>query len=1171
MPNAPKGNEGPVRLSFTDAEAATRQVMSQADIRVEIGKSALEQIVADRKLALTRVHETLRGITADLKEFFPRVPVVLPTQVQGQLLNPDGTPAQRVAVIAEEPQYGTDEAHALIVWPSPRTVTDDRGVFSLRLPTVPVPRTGLRLKVQGAGAETEVALRRADLLSERLGVLPLDRVLKPLPVSVISRLKAIVPTSDSDVEENPRDFADPTPVVTLAEGDCARSFQSNTGIIDKFGYSVLIRLVEPQVMPKQLVVHARTAENRMTPLPITHLENSALGHLDPNLAVSYMAGLGGLHFADRVPIDRPIDVTAFHNTVERMPRLVPKAASLGLGYIVKFHQIWIPTGMSLGDMLYSLPLAPGEQQRVAVHEQVETLSVREAESLSASELQSFSETADATTVGIFNSAFREAASGGSSMHTAADSSSFGGAAGIGGFFGVLFGVGVGGGYGSSSSSGSSSSWQQGSRDYVSSAVQDFHSHLGRTAAASRRSARTGVRLATASDREQLTTKVIANHNHCHALTMQYWQVLRHYAVSSSVDDVQLVCFVPLEIVQFLPGGQPATLEGAEGKAYTRDDLLGRYAMLVRYHDVIAAQLARHPEHRYGLRLLMNFAADPTAKVQSAGALNEDQITFKVSGTFLPNEDLYVTLVTRSGARVGPAKLIGTSAPIAQETYVSQDDLLQALRTRRAADTGETRTAELSLPSWIARSDVARFEISRSVHALTCRLKPSPAQWLPDSSGPFGLGGHWQPQQATTVTLGAGEVEQHLGGPWVWDAKATITGKGETLANLYSGRAAAEQMGSLLPIPALRVPPVLTFSDLLRIEALFQHVVQNTVTYSKAVWIALTPEERAILLERFTIGVPTGGIPDASQEVPLLNCVANQVLAYFGNCAVMPFQIPPPLAASMSITSRDVQEALLKFHRQAFVPPRSSITLPARGMLGEAVLGTCTACEKIDITRFWNWQDSPGDEATQPVQAAELFRGQSLIGSGGAQAPSNLTGAGNTSLITIGTSGVQQPANLMEALIKQGPSAAPFANLTGLDTLQKQTEATLKSANDARKEAMDTGKEMASKVIDQLPEVMKAAGDAKAASDTKSAEAQKEGLEKLTGNAGKYIGATGAQGDQARADAYAKSIVQSIFGKKLPGAADLAPLFETFKIGATDDAPTQMGKLAWLKALGLPTP
>ena len=112
--------------------------------------------------------------------------------------------------------------------------------------------------------------------------------------------------------------------------------------------------------------------------------------------------------------------------------------------------------------------------------------------------------------------------------------------------------------------------------------------------------------------------------------------------------------------------------------------------------------------------------------------------------------------------------------------------------------------------------------------------------------------------------------------------------------------------------------------------MFHHIVRNTVSYSKAVWSALTDEERAILLERYTIGVPAGGVTSADQEVPLLNCVSNRVLGFFGNAAIMPFSIPPQVAASMEVTSRDVQDALLRFHRQSFQPPRSSITLPAKG-------------------------------------------------------------------------------------------------------------------------------------------------------------------------------------------------------------------------------------------------
>ena len=79
-----------------------------------------------------------------------------------------------------------------------------------------------------------------------------------------------------------------------------------------------------------------------------------------------------------------------------------------------------------------------------------------------------------------------------------------------------------------------------------------------------------------------------------------------------------------------------------------------------------------------------------------------------------------------------------------------------------------------------------------------------------------------------------------------------------------------------PVPALQIAPVLRYSEILEIEKPAQHIVRNTTLYSKAVWVSLMTKERAILLDGHTIGVPSEASPDASQMVPLLNCVQNKV-------------------------------------------------------------------------------------------------------------------------------------------------------------------------------------------------------------------------------------------------------------------------------------------------------
>ena len=35
-----------------------------------------------------------------------------------------------------------------------------------------------------------------------------------------------------------------------------------------------------------------------------------------------------------------------------------------------------------------------------------------------------------------------------------------------------------------------------------------------------------------------------------------------------------------------------------------------------------------------------------------------------------------------------------------------------------------------------------------------------------------------------------------------------------------------------------------------------------------------------------------------------------------------------------------------------------MSLPTRGVFGEAKLGHCNASEELDDTKFWNWQTSP---------------------------------------------------------------------------------------------------------------------------------------------------------------------------------------------------------------------
>src|SRR5262249_51889352 len=136
---------------------------------------------------------------------------------------------------------------------------------------------------------------------------------------------------------------------------------------------------------------------------------------------------------------------------------------------------------------------------------------------------------------------------------------------------------------------------------------------------------------------------------------------------------------------------------------------------------------------------------------------------------------------------------------------------------------------------------------------------------------------------TTVTMSSSELETGLGGPVLISFNAQVSDGGGANEQYTP----AMSFGTILPqqpfpVPAAHGAPLLKYQQILEIEQMAAHVVRQTLLYSRAIWASMSAEERAILLEAYTIGVPAGGIQDQTQMVPLLNCVENRVLGYFGN-------------------------------------------------------------------------------------------------------------------------------------------------------------------------------------------------------------------------------------------------------------------------------------------------
>jgi len=1038
-------------LSMQNVSAGARRVVRSRDILQAQSAIPKETLWQSRRQASARFRLELSQAKVHFDQMAQLMkPRHLPASLIGRLVHPNGSRAARIQVEAalEAKRYAT-------------TITNNEGDFTLLLPTdQEFPDKGLVLSLKGANKTLTITLKKEDVSSNGLaGTILLPGLLEPLPLSLVGQLEALIPSESGTGTTAPGEGGPAeTPSLAMGEDGGGLIYKTNTAV-DRFPYSVFIRLIEPRTSILNPVLHFGA------PTGDFYFPSTDYFPLSENNDVN-------VSYVDRVPVDQPISVDGFKDQLVGVGdgqtvgsyETVAMAGTLGLGYLVNMAQSWTPKGLTLGNLVYSLPLAPGEQQRVAIFERRDTSLVKEGESFETEENAAFSQDTDASTEATFSSAFSEVEAGGSSFSSSSKSG--------GGGWSIII---ASGGGGHSSSSGSSSSWLQGQRDYASRAAENVHTSVDRAASARRRASRTSMRLAMASESMALTTKVITNHNHTRAMTMQYWEVQRLYDVSSTVEGVSLVCLVPLQVVRFLPSGQRLTL-ASPSAVDSRAEILTRYAQVLKHTDVLQRALPR--AFQFGLTLLRQFAADPTATFAPVTGAAQDVIHFQLTGTYLPFEEIYVSAVTKRGTRLGPVRLTGIIAVVPEvqgdleHSFPTQDALMGYLRDRRAT-TSCTLSGDMAVPPALARNEIVGFEVTRRFRPFDYDLVNPAAQawnyvvslWTGTEPPPS------PPDHMTqgTVRLSPRILEEELGGPFVWAFNAKIHPQGgggeESYASDYLASGSQHQLPpGAFPIPAFQLAPVLRYTQLLEIEKMVQHVVQNTVKYSKAVWQSVTPEERAIMLEGFTIGVPEGGITDESQDVPLLNCIENRVLGFFGNSMIMPFFIPRQVADVLQINNAQIQNTLMEFHKTGFTPKKSTIALPTRGVLGEAVLGSSPSAERIDITRFWNWADSPSDTAPE-IAAIQLPTTQSSLVSG-MQGPSGLTSLQpminniNATPTVPGADGA-----LLQAMAKVAAEQKGFdTSLTGVEQLAKLILGDQSNANSARADALKTTRDLSAQTI-----------------------------------------------------------------------------------------------------------
>jgi hypothetical protein len=154
--------------------------------------------------------------------------------------------------------------------------------------------------------------------------------------------------------------------------------------------------------------------------------------------------------------------------------------------------------------------------------------------------------------------------------------------------------------------------------------------------------------------------------------------------------------------------------------------------------------------------------------------------------------------------------------------------------------------------------------------------------------------------------------------------------------------------------------------------LVDHLEANRLHYSQAIYRGLDATATAALLAPYTYrGLPLGQVVDPQPVAVTANFLVFRV--------------------SVSATGRTEdqrwaaeetawREWLGRRGLNRPAPRTELIPLPSGGVFAEAVLGRYNAAEKVDLTRFWNWQDSPIPFAAPdiaPVQAGSRAQPEDL--------------------------------------------------------------------------------------------------------------------------------------------------------------------------------------------------
>lgn len=240
----------------------------------------------------------------------------------------------------------------------------------------------------------------------------------------------------------------------------------------------------------------------------------------------------------------PGDRSALLGAIDPFAQPASAAQDLpAVGVLTTHEQTWTQQGLSFGNLLHSVCLAPGEVTQVAVVDwQRQTAGTSSQTTDQSEDVASLADQTRAANE-IQNAVAREAQSGGSSTSATAATAQAG--VSIGGLFGAVSASGS-----ASTTSAMTAQFSLGSRNLAASSTAALSQRTAEKSQSLRSRRAAVIKEVSEREAENLSSRVLANYNRRHALNIEYFEVLQLYAIETRLSSWDRCLFVPMQLIDF---------------------------------------------------------------------------------------------------------------------------------------------------------------------------------------------------------------------------------------------------------------------------------------------------------------------------------------------------------------------------------------------------------------------------------------------------------------------------------------------------------------------------------------------------------------------------------------------------------------------------------------------